>query len=200
MPDCTVAAPRYATSDSFSAWKNATSASLNSLSATSPVSAATKNSLTTIEKEILETLACLQGATSTIMQTHTANAELTTQINTLKSNIADAKSDTQVAADRVKYIRAPEEHTSYYESWFPLHRPMKAEAVPAFLAITLFFGLMVFFLLLSMMGIQLTFLMPPTSSQPSAIGALLAKLTWPFWVATIVIIGLSAYIYKLRSK
>jgi hypothetical protein len=200
MPDCTVAAPRYATDAAFTAWKQTVSTSLSGISTNSPVPDATRTSLSTLEKDVLETLACLQGATSTAMQAHTTNAELTTQINSLKTSIANAKGDTQVAEDRVKYIRAPQERTSYYESWFPLHRPMKAEAVPAFLAVTLFFGLMAFFLLLSMMGIQLTFMLPPPSSTPSAFGLLWARLTWPFWVATVVIIGLSIYIYKLRAK
>jgi hypothetical protein len=201
MPDCSVAKPRYATDASFTNWKNTTASSMNILPSTGTVSDANKTTLVNLEKEILETLSCLQQDTVAVNTVQTNNAMLQSDIAGLKESIANSTDDIRVSEDRVKYIRAPEERTSYYESWFPLNRPMKAASVPAFLAVTLFFGLVAFFLILSMVGINVSIALPVAtmSSRPSFFGAIWARLTLPFWIALAVIVGLSVYIYKSRT-
>jgi hypothetical protein len=61
--------------------------------------------------------------------------------------------DTEIAKDRASSIIRPELHSNYYDSWFPLNRPLKRAAIPILVFFASLFITGSFFLMLDSIGI-----------------------------------------------
>jgi hypothetical protein len=153
--------------DTFNAWKNTTSAQLNAISANaqngsiepSPIESST---FATLSADIFNTTACIQSELTKIAGTSNTISQMQQEILTTSDAIIQAESDISVSRDRVAYIRNPEQRTSYYESWFPLDRPMHAANVPFFVGATVFILLLGLLLILSFMGVDFSIIIHPT--------------------------------------
>ena len=83
-----------------------------------------------------------------------------TELVSFKTQIAEAKKDLKIAEDRVSTLRHPEKDRSYYESWFPLNRPLTNRSIIIILAIGVFFLVISFLIILRIFGFNLQFSSP----------------------------------------
>jgi hypothetical protein len=82
------------------------------------------------------------------------------ELDTLKTQIQESQKDLQIAEDRAATLRHPEKNRSYYESWFPINRPLTNSSIVIILAIGIFFFVMSFFILFKSFGFNLRFSVP----------------------------------------
>ncbi|NBV77990.1 hypothetical protein EBR66_07530 [bacterium] len=147
-----------ASSTAFQAWKDASDITLNSISPTSASGATPPTDLETttlvqVSNQIFDTQLCINEKMGKLYSTTDSIQKAQEDIIRLTKEIAKAEEHTEIAKNRVEYIRNPDDHTSYYESWFPIHRPMYKESVPIFIAIIVFMGVIpIVFLVAYMMS------------------------------------------------
>jgi len=187
---------RISDSTSFNAWKTVTSGNLNSISsaaAAGSISPSTNesSSLSTTSADIFATTACIQEQITKLGSTTNNIQAAQTNILDLKEQIEDAKEQAAIAHDRVAYIRHPEQHTSFYESWFPIDRPMHVTSIPVFMAITVFLFIFALLIVLSAIGIDLQFVTSPSTGI--AIMGVRQQFTWFSGFEFLVIAGLIYY-------
>jgi hypothetical protein len=130
---------RLSTSETFGAWKTVTDTTLNTIQSTDKPTPMQQSELVQAEDDIFKTFACLQQKQGSLSNVSNDIQKAQEQILALQSSIEAEQNNVDIAKDRVAYIRNPEEHTSFYESWFPMDRPMRARSVPYFIGITVFF-------------------------------------------------------------
>ena len=187
---------RIGDSTAFSAWKSVTSGTLNSISSaaaagTIPPSQNESSTLSTASADIFATTACIQEQISTLGSTTNRIQSAQASILNLNKEIEDAKAQVDVARDRVGYIRHPEQTTSFYESWFPIDRPMHVTSVPVFLAITVFLFVFALLIVFSAMGINLQVITSP--NMFTGISQITQQFTWLTGIQFLVIAGLVYY-------
>jgi hypothetical protein len=187
---------RIGDSTAFSAWKSVTSGTLNSISSaaaagTIPPSQNESSTLSTASADIFATTACIQEQISTLGSTTNRIQSAQASILNLNKEIEDAKAQVDVARDRVGYIRHPEQTTSFYESWFPIDRPMHVTSVPVFLAITVFFFVFALLMVFSALGINLQVITSP--NMFTGISQITQQFTWLTGIQFLVIAGLVYY-------
>jgi hypothetical protein len=122
-----------------------------------------------------------------------SNSEL---IN-VKSEIEEAKKDLKISEERVATLRHPEKDRSYYESWFPLNRPLTNRTIIIILAIGVFFLILSFLIILKIFGFNLQFSAPWENPQFAAtiIGFLPPFITQNFSTIVNVIMIIVATIF-----
>jgi len=76
------------------------------------------------------------------------------ELYNVEREIIKAKEDLQIAQDRVKSLRESNKQ-SYYESWFPINRPLRSSTNIILLGIGIFFFVFTFFVILHSMGFAL---------------------------------------------
>ena len=76
------------------------------------------------------------------------------ELYSVEGEITKAKEDLQIAKDRVKSLRESNKQ-SYYESWFPINRPLRSSTNILLLGIGIFFFVFTFFVILHSMGFAL---------------------------------------------
>ncbi len=179
----------------FNTWKAQTSAKITELNGTITNNAlpdARKGEYETLHRDIAQTLACLQEKQNTELDA--ANSVYTAQdrIVQLQREIKEREEEIQIAKDRVTYIRDPDAHPSYYQSWFPMDRPMRPSSVPVLIGIVVFFTMLILLGLLSFLGFNLSVGAPGAAPSFATIALewLRAQLTPPFWIMLIVLIGI----------
>jgi hypothetical protein len=113
-----------------------------------------KTTYTDLEKaEILMAIQQLQSRVKTnpANTLEVSNSEL---IN-LKLLTEEAKKDLKIAEERVATLRNPEKDRSYYESWFPINRPLTNNTIIIILGIGIFFFVLSFLIVLKTFGVHL---------------------------------------------
>jgi hypothetical protein len=93
--------------------------------------------------------------TNTNLSTDIYNSEV--EIASLTKVLDARKLDVEVAKDRATMAQRPEMTASYYDSWFPIGRPLKRSSVPILIGFATFFLTMGFFTLLELFGITNAF-------------------------------------------
>ena len=187
---------RIGDSNAFSAWKSVTSGILNSISSAAAAgtiapSQNESSTLNTVSADIFVTTACIQEEISKLGSTTNNIQSAQTSILDLNTQIEDAKAQVDVARDRVGYIRHPEQTTSFYESWFPIDRPMHVTSVPVFLAITVFLFVFALLMVFSAVGINLQVITSPNTF--TGISYITQQFTWFSGLQFLVIAGLVYY-------
>jgi len=81
-------------------------------------------------------------------------------LNTLKAEIKQAQEDLQIAEERVATLRNPGKDKSYYESFFPINRPLTQTTIVILLAIGIFFFILSFFIIMKGLGFNLSMTAP----------------------------------------
>lgn len=148
--------------------------------------------------EIFDTAACLQEKLTALGSTTNQIQAAQQDILRLNKEITEAEADVAIARDRVAYIRHPEEHTSFYESWFPINRPMQRENVPYFIAVTVF--LVVFSLLvgLSLIGMNINVSVNPALLY--FIQSIMSQFTWLTLALFLVLVFAIYYFVNQRQS
>lgn len=115
----------------------------------------------------------------------------------IKKDIIQAKEDLKVAEDRVKSLRSPESTKSYYDSWFPLNRPLRTTTVVVALAFGIFFIVLTLFTLFSSFGLQINMNVPWLSNPATAakLNVLFPRVA-VFIFGTALILGAVAWLRK----
>jgi hypothetical protein len=151
----------------FSSWKSMTATSLNSITSSTNPTPLQQDTLNTTANDIFQTVACLnekiRGVSELTNRIQTAQEE----IISLNRQISEADEHVSIARDRVGYIRNPEKHTSFYESWFPLGRPMDKKSIPILIAINTFLFIAGIFVIMTIFGLKISFPLSSTSTSYS---------------------------------
>ena len=187
---------RIGDSTIFSAWKGVTSGTLNSISSAAAAgtiapSQNESSTLSTASADIFATTACIQEEITKLSSTTNNIQSAQASILDLNKQIEDTKAQVEVARDRVRYIRHPEQTTSFYESWFPIDRPMHVTSVPIFLAITVFLFVFALLIVFSAIGINLQVVTSPNTF--AGISYIRQQFTWFSGLQFLVIAGLVYY-------
>ena len=106
---------------------------------------------------------------------------------TLDIEIMQAREDMKIAEERVKIFRQKDKK-SYYESWFPLNRPLRSSTNITLIGLGIFFIVFSFLIFLSFIGFSFNITTTWVSQSPT-----LNKLAviFPFgYGTTLIIIGL----------
>jgi hypothetical protein len=61
----------------------------------------------------------------------------------------------QIAKDRAASLQNINSKVSFYQSWFPLSKPLKQSSLPVLIGLTLFMFILLFGYLLALMGIEI---------------------------------------------
>jgi hypothetical protein len=187
---------RIADSTTFNAWKAITSGNLNSISSSAAAgnidpSPNESSVLSTASADIVATSSCIQEQINKLGSTTNNIQSAQSAILDLNKEIEEAKAQVAIARDRVAYIRHPEQHTSFYESWFPIDRPMHVTSVPAFMGITIFLFIFALLIVFSVMGVDLQISITPRLGL--TLTGIRAQFTWLSGIQFLVIAGLVYY-------
>ena len=194
---------RLSSQDTFNAWKTLKSSTLTSISPTSAAGTTTPTNLeiTTLNStagEIFDTAACIQEKLSTIGGTTNEIQKAQQDILRLNKEIIEAEGDVAVARDRVAYIRHPEENTSFYESWFPIDRPMQHTSVPYFMGVTVFLSVFSLLVLLSLLGVNIN--VELSQSFILFVQRIMAQFTWVTLILFLMMLFIIYYfVFKQQS-
>ena len=77
------------------------------------------------------------------------------ELSDLTKRYEQRKQDVKIAHDRAIMVTRPELTASYYDSWFPLNRPMKNGSVPIFIGVATFFFTISILLFFEIIGIYI---------------------------------------------
>ena len=187
MGDSSICTPTItANIANFSTWKSTASTSLNSITSSSNPTQLQQDTLNTTANSIFQTIACLNekikgvsGLTNEIQTAHES-------IISLNKQISEADEHVSIARDRVAYIRNPEKHTSFYESWFPLGRPMDKKTIPVLIALNTFLFIAGIFVIMTLFGLKISFPLSSTSTMSSGYMFKLSDVLLLFLVGFII--------------
>jgi len=194
---------RIGSPDLFNAWKATTSGQLNAISSTAaagstPPSGGEQTTLAAATADIFNTSACLQEQLSTLGSSTNKIHEAQQSILDLQDEITAAEADIAIARDRVAYIRHPEQNTSYYESWFPIDRPMYSANVPYFVGVTAFIVIFGLLILLSTIGVNINLAISP--SFMAFFMFIRSQFTYLTFLLTILAIFAIYYFINMRQR
>ena len=108
-------------------------------------------------------------------------------LNTVQNQIVQAKEELQIAKERA--AGESNSRASYYESWFPLNRPLRKPTILILLVIGIFFFSLAFFMLLHSLGFLLH--MNITWYNPQTISKLKTLFPFPLNVISILLVILT---------
>jgi hypothetical protein len=74
----------------------------------------------------------------------------------IQQNIEEAKEDLKIAEERVKNLRNIDKNKSYYESWFPINRPLRSSSIIICFIFGVFFFSLSFFMFMRYFGFSFT--------------------------------------------
>jgi hypothetical protein len=180
----------------FSSWKQLSDAQLNQIASVinNTPTASQQQIFTQQQKSIFDTLNCLQGKIREIQGTSSGASRAQEQILATKKQIQEEEQNVAIAKDRLNYLRNRATDVSYYESWFPLDRPLKKTTIPILLSISVFLTLLSLAYLLAAMGFELLVKFTWEEVQyPEWVTAIFSQLTLSFWITLAVLIAVVWY-------
>jgi hypothetical protein len=130
---------------------------LNSITSSSNPTPAQEAALNTAADDIFQTVSCMNEVLTGLSGVTNNIQSLQEYLLSLKTEIAQADEHVSIARDRVGYIRNPDKNTSFYESWFPLDRPMQPTSIPVFVAVNTFLFMAGVFVLMTFFGFKISF-------------------------------------------
>jgi hypothetical protein len=124
--------------------------------------------------------------------TTTEISGLNTEIATSQKILEQKQRDATIAKDRASTVVRPELNSSYYDSWFPLNRPLKRAAIPVLVFFASLFITISFSLFLGLIGIRSHFyVIIPYDSRESS-------MTRPFFILlafTVILFAFTIYAF-----
>jgi hypothetical protein len=176
----------------FSSWASQKDAAIRT---------ATAAELATHKTQIDTYIGCLNSKLDTIRSSSTTASTDMEYILALEKRVKEREEEVLIAKDRARIAREGTGNPSYYESWFPLGRPMKPITVYIFLALSVFFLLIALFYGLSMLGITFAVLFPSPKFKSSYDQGFFGRLmTWfppSFWVLLVLSSAVIYYLFKM---
>jgi hypothetical protein len=134
----------------FSSWQAQTTTALAAVTSTTNDAA-----LTLLETDVTNTINCLQTKTR---DTRSANSDITglyQEYSALQNQYQSQQAALSISKDRAALLTHPEQKTTVYESWFPLHRPLQTSSLLVLIVTSLFFFSVFVGLLARQMGFHL---------------------------------------------
>lgn len=128
--------------------------------------AAEETAILKILNDVNSHIACIQQQTDSLRTATTATSDLMGERMAVEQAIRDRTKDIEVAKLRAQQIREPGTVRSYYDSWFPLRRPLKSATIPALIFCAIFMFVLATLMLLSFAGIETRFLIPVLAMDP----------------------------------
>ena len=180
----------------FTTWKTTTAASISGIVATTSVTA-----IEALETDMANTLGCAQRKITEKLSLSTDVSNLHDRINSANKELEAKKEALAIAKERAALLNAPQNNTTVYESWFPLHRPLQTSTFLLLIVFALFFLSLFLGLLMRQMGIfvDLGYEFTPSGlTQPSWFAKQLTPFTIGISAALVVAIG--AIIYLATKK
>jgi hypothetical protein len=193
--------PRITGSAAFSAWKETTSLAINRLvgsanSKNGQLSAGEQAEYERIQTDVYNTLACLQEKHTAAATTSNSINDAQTRILQLQEELKSREEEIQIAKDRVAYIRDPDAHPSYYQSWFPMDHPMKPTSISIFIGIVVFASMIIFLGLLSFIGMDISVVSTQGTLTFGILQWIRAWVTPMFLLVGIALIATFLYYYQ----
>ena len=74
----------------------------------------------------------------------------------IQQKIVESQEDLKIAEDRVKTLRNVDKKHSYYESWFPINRPLRSSSIIVSFIFGIFFLSLSFFMFMRYLGVSFT--------------------------------------------
>ena len=181
----------------FNKWKSTITTTVNQIGANPTGTVDDITNLNNISKDIANHMSCINEQTSFFKNSGTYEYYIQLDIDNINQTIAQRIKDVGVTQDRAILARNPGLTQSYYDSWFPVSRPLKQYTIPILIAFSLFFVSMTFFYFLTLMGIDMQLFV----RIPQSMGGLHPQTAWtirnkPFWgmaVVAITLLGLTIY-------
>ena len=110
----------------------------------------------TTKPDITQTLACLK----TKLDYYATSAAVPYEIMDINESIGKKQASVQIAKDRAASLQNINSKVSYYQSWFPLAKPLKQSSLPILIGLTLFMFVLLFGYLLALLGIEIKLAFP----------------------------------------
>jgi len=181
----------------FARWKTATASSISAINATTP-----QATLEQLETDMANTLSCAQqqiatkkSLTSDIVYLHDS------YVATMK-DLKEKQEALDISKQRAALLNAPQNHTTVYESWFPLRRPLQTSTFLLLIVFSLFFFTMFLGILMRQMGIFIDlgyeFKAPGLSAPPSWLMRQLNPIT--LGIGAALLVSLAVIIYLVTKK
>ena len=144
------------------------------------------------ESRTKEVYAVITNFPRDVGATTTEISKLNTDIATSQKILEQKERDATIAKDRASTVVRPELNSSYYDSWFPLNRPLKRAAVPILVFLASLFITISFSLFIGLIGIRSHFfVIIPEASKGSS-------MTGPFFILlafTVILFSLTIYAF-----
>ena len=155
----------------------------------------TNNTFTTNQRA---SIVSMIDALQTKVQTNPASTLEATSDSLLliQDQINKAKEDLKISQDRVATIRNPNASPSYYESWFPIDRPLRNSTCIITLAFGIFFFM--FFFLMTLRAFGFAFNLNVLWSNPETYSKMSILFPW-FGIALILILIVLVIVGYLRK-
>jgi hypothetical protein len=174
----------------FSAWKLS-------------INTAIVNSVTpAIRQDVSNTISCVQ---SKIDETRKISSELPGLYQIYANLQTEYKTKTDamnISKDRAALLTHPEQKTTVYESWYPIHRPLRTSSFLLLIVTSLFFFSIFLGLLARQLGVFVSLGYMYTPSAPgSMMSMLLSKMNFmTIGLGAAVVVCIGVIIYLLTKK
>ena len=157
-----------------------------------------------LESDVSNTLNCLETKIAEARGTFSDISTLYTQHAALQGEYQTKTDALKISQDRVKLLTHPEQHTTVYESWFPLHRPLQTSSLLLLIVTSLFFFSVFVGLLARQLGLFVDLGYMYTPAAPGTIMAYLASkinpVTLGLGATLVVFISATIYFAVKQSK
>lgn len=182
-----------ATSESFEKWLTEKNQAIS-----------TNQGLDTVNSNITGVKGCLTEKLTNQRSSSTETPQNMDAILALQEQIKKKEEEILIAKDRAAFAREGSKNPSYYESWFPLGRPLKPLTTLFFIGLSIFLLLIAAFFAASLAGFTFTVLYPAPrvayTGRPTLLSRLFAVFPTSFWVLLAIGIGLFYYLFKVRGS
>lgn len=141
--------------------------------------------LLSLNQGINARIACLQSRSTNQAQIPTTIGTLQNDIIQMTSAMEADREALEISKARATYIDEARRPVSYYESWFPVGRPLTPLTQLLLIAFTTFMAILGGFLLFSTVGINVTAQRTPMTNP---ILLWLSRFGYPFWIVLVILI------------
>ena len=182
----------------FSSWQTTTKNSVQGIIASTP-----EVNVGLLESEVTNTIGCLETKILGARNTSSDVATLYKQHATLEAEYQTKTDALKISKDRVKLLTHPEQHTTVYESWFPLHRPLQTSSFLLLIVTSLFFFSVFLGLVAKQMGVFVDLGYMYTPAAPGGMmGFIMSKLNYMtvgLGVAFVACLGVIIYLVTKKA-
>jgi len=123
-----------------------------------------------LQTQLKSYTSCLESNIINLQSSSTTIAILQGSLASVAKEIEEAKNDLSIAKDRVASIKDPERVASYYESWFPMYRPLKHNTIPLLIGLSIFMFVIAVLLVFSYAGISFKLFLPVIGGNNASYG------------------------------